>query len=75
MGNVYSRSHPGMFRVILPLGIHGIPTVNGYLIAVAHGATLIDCGIWTGDTGGHGTPCCKRGWTSAASPWHSCGGW
>ena len=52
---------PGVFRVILPLGIHGIPTVNGYLIADAHGATLIDCGIWTGDTGGHGTRVLQEG--------------
>jgi hypothetical protein len=34
-----------VFRLVLPLGIHGIPAVNGYVIADAHGATLVDCGI------------------------------
>jgi glyoxylase-like metal-dependent hydrolase (beta-lactamase superfamily II) len=52
---------PGVFRVMLPLGIHGIPTVNGYLIADAHSATLVDCGIWTGDTGDRGTHVLQQG--------------
>jgi glyoxylase-like metal-dependent hydrolase (beta-lactamase superfamily II) len=46
---------------MLPLGIHGIPTVNGYLIADAHSATLVDCGIWTGDTGDRGTHVLQQG--------------
>lgn len=50
-----SEVTPGVFRLVLPLGIHGIPSVNGYLIGDAHAATLVDCGIWTGDEHGRGT--------------------
>jgi glyoxylase-like metal-dependent hydrolase (beta-lactamase superfamily II) len=46
---------------VLPLGIHGIPTVNGYVIADAHGATLVDCGIWTGEAEGRGTRALEDG--------------
>jgi glyoxylase-like metal-dependent hydrolase (beta-lactamase superfamily II) len=35
----------GVFRLVLPLGIHGIPSVNGYLLADDNGDTLVDCGI------------------------------
>src|SRR5206468_6965750 len=42
---------PGVFRLVLPLGIHGISAVNGYVIADARGATLVDCGVWTGEKG------------------------
>ena len=35
----------GVFRLVLPLGIHGIPSVNGYLLADDSGDTLVDCGI------------------------------
>jgi glyoxylase-like metal-dependent hydrolase (beta-lactamase superfamily II) len=35
----------GVFRLLLPLGIHGIPSVNGYLLADDDGDTLVDCGI------------------------------
>ncbi|HET7477547.1 MAG TPA: MBL fold metallo-hydrolase, partial [Dermatophilaceae bacterium] len=35
----------GVFRLVLPLGIHGIPSVNGYLLADDDGDTLVDCGI------------------------------
>jgi glyoxylase-like metal-dependent hydrolase (beta-lactamase superfamily II) len=51
----FSEVTPGVFRLELPLGIHGIPSVNGYLIADAHSATLVDCGIWTGEAEGRGT--------------------
>jgi glyoxylase-like metal-dependent hydrolase (beta-lactamase superfamily II) len=36
---------PGVFRLVLPLGIHGISSVNGYLLEDASGDTLVDCGI------------------------------
>jgi glyoxylase-like metal-dependent hydrolase (beta-lactamase superfamily II) len=52
---------PGVFRLVLPLGIHGIQSVNGYLIADAHAATLVDCGIWTGDAHGRGTRALEEG--------------
>lgn len=35
----------GVFRLVLPLGIHGMPSVNGYLLADDGGDTLVDCGI------------------------------
>ena len=35
----------GVFRLVLPLGIHGIPSVNGYLLVDDAGDTLVDCGI------------------------------
>ena len=41
----------GVFRLILPLGIHGMPSVNGYLIADEGGDTLVDCGIAVLDPG------------------------
>jgi glyoxylase-like metal-dependent hydrolase (beta-lactamase superfamily II) len=38
---------PGVHRMALPLGIHGVPTVSAYLLHGADGAgdTLVDCGI------------------------------
>lgn len=41
----------GAFRLVLPLGIHGIPSVNGYLLADDAGDTLVDCGIALDDPG------------------------
>ena len=56
-----SEVTPGVFRLELPLGIHGIPSVNGYVIAGAHSATLVDCGIWTGAADGPGTRALEDG--------------
>lgn len=50
-----------MFRLVLPLAIHGIPSVNGYVIADAYSATLVDCGIWTGEAEGRGTHALEDG--------------
>ena len=36
---------PGVHRLALPLGIHGVPTVSAYLLADDAGDTLVDCGI------------------------------
>src|SRR3954465_2627024 len=37
---------PGLPRVALPLGIHGVETVSAYLLAGGDGRdTLVDCGI------------------------------
>jgi glyoxylase-like metal-dependent hydrolase (beta-lactamase superfamily II) len=52
---------PGVFRLVLPLGIHGISSVNGYLLADAHASTLVDCGVWTGAEGGRGTRALEDG--------------
>lgn len=56
-----SEVTPGVFRLVLPLGIHGVPAVNGYLIADASMATLVDCGIWTGAADGLGTRALEDG--------------
>jgi glyoxylase-like metal-dependent hydrolase (beta-lactamase superfamily II) len=39
---------PGVYRLALPLGIQGIPTLSAYLLRDATGDTLVDCGIATG---------------------------
>ncbi len=59
--HLVSEVTPGVFRLVLPLGIHGIPAVNGYVIADARGATLVDCGIWTGEADGKGTRALEDG--------------
>jgi glyoxylase-like metal-dependent hydrolase (beta-lactamase superfamily II) len=42
---------PGVHRLELPLGIHGVTSVNGWLIrGDGDGDTLVDCGIATGPT-------------------------
>jgi glyoxylase-like metal-dependent hydrolase (beta-lactamase superfamily II) len=45
---------PGVHRMALPLGIHGVPTVSAYLLRDdgvdgVGGDTLVDCGIATGE--------------------------
>src|SRR4051794_41844716 len=36
---------PEVFRLALPLGIHGVPTVSAYLLRGDDADTLVDCGI------------------------------
>ena len=43
-----SEIAPGLFRLPLPLGIQGIPTLSAYLLRDDAGDTLVDCGIATG---------------------------
>ena len=45
----------GVFRLALPLGIHGVPTVSAYLLRGEDGDTLVDCGIAAG-VGDDGDP-------------------
>lgn len=45
-----SEVAPGIFRIERPLGIHGIPSVNCYLITDPAGDTLVDCGISASST-------------------------
>jgi glyoxylase-like metal-dependent hydrolase (beta-lactamase superfamily II) len=47
---------PGVHRMALPLGIHGVPTVSAYLVRDDAGDTLVDCGIAAADPGS-GDPC------------------
>jgi glyoxylase-like metal-dependent hydrolase (beta-lactamase superfamily II) len=36
---------PGVHRLELPLGIHGVPTLSAYLLHDDAGDTLVDCGV------------------------------
>ena len=47
---------PGLHRMALPLGIHGVETVSAYLLAGGDGRdTLVDCGV-AAATGPDGDP-------------------
>ena len=51
---------PGLHRLTLPLGIHGVSSVSAYLLAGTGGDTLVDCGVAAapvdgGDAGADGT--------------------
>jgi glyoxylase-like metal-dependent hydrolase (beta-lactamase superfamily II) len=46
----------GVFRLALPLGIHGVPTVSAYLLRGDDRDTLVDCGIAAGVDGGDPGP-------------------
>jgi glyoxylase-like metal-dependent hydrolase (beta-lactamase superfamily II) len=46
---------PGIFRLVLPLSIHGVESVNVYLLRHDDGAVLVDCGADRPEAdGGHG---------------------
>jgi glyoxylase-like metal-dependent hydrolase (beta-lactamase superfamily II) len=47
---------PGVHRLALPLGIHGVPTVSAYLLRDDDGDTLVDCGIGADGEGAGGDP-------------------
>jgi glyoxylase-like metal-dependent hydrolase (beta-lactamase superfamily II) len=52
----------GILRIPLPLGIHGIPSVNGWLLLDDQaGATLVDCGIYAGNESDGGTAALSDG--------------
>jgi glyoxylase-like metal-dependent hydrolase (beta-lactamase superfamily II) len=61
----------GVFRMALPLGIHGVPTVSAYLLRGDDGDTLVDCGIAAGidggDPGPDGTAAVSAALTAAGS--------
>jgi glyoxylase-like metal-dependent hydrolase (beta-lactamase superfamily II) len=51
---------PGLHRLALPLGVHGVSTVSAYLLAGDGADTLVDCGVAAaptpdGDPGPDGT--------------------
>src|SRR3954447_454874 len=60
-----------VYRMALPLGIHGVPTVSAYLLRGDDGDTLIDCGIAAaandGDPGPDGTGAISAALTAAGS--------
>src|SRR3712207_6754935 len=60
-----------VYRLALPLGIHGVPTVSAYLLRGDDGDTLVDCGIAAGvdggDPGPDGTAAVSAALTAAGS--------
>ena len=62
----------GVYRLALPLGIHGVPTVSAYLLRGEDGDTLVDCGIAAGvgdggDPGPDGTAAVAAALAAAGS--------
>jgi glyoxylase-like metal-dependent hydrolase (beta-lactamase superfamily II) len=46
---------PGIFRLVLPLPVHGVESVNVYLLRDEAGSVLVDCGASRPEAaGGHG---------------------
>jgi glyoxylase-like metal-dependent hydrolase (beta-lactamase superfamily II) len=63
---------PGLHRLALPLGIHGVSTVSAYLLAGDGADTLVDCGIAAaptadGDPGPDGTAALEAALTACGS--------
>lgn len=63
---------PGLHRLALPLGIHGVATVSAYLLAGDGADTLIDCGVAAaptpdGDPGPDGTAALEAALTACGS--------
>jgi glyoxylase-like metal-dependent hydrolase (beta-lactamase superfamily II) len=44
-----TRTAAGVNQVALPVGVHGVETVNVYVLADGDRVTLVDCGIWHPD--------------------------
>jgi len=66
-----SEVAPGVFRLVLPLGIHGISSMNAYLLVDESGDTLVDCGVYADDPSG----AVEQGGTGAlAAGLAGCGG-
>ena len=63
---------PGVHRLELPLGIHGVMTVSAYLLAGDGADTLVDCGVAAaatedGDPGPDGTAALEAALTACGS--------
>jgi glyoxylase-like metal-dependent hydrolase (beta-lactamase superfamily II) len=56
---------PGVTRLPLPIGVHGIDTVNCYVLADGNSVTLVDCGIWRSGPGDDGLVVLRQGLRSA----------
>jgi glyoxylase-like metal-dependent hydrolase (beta-lactamase superfamily II) len=56
---------PGVTRLPLPIGVHGIETVNCYVLADADHVTLVDCGIWRAGPGEDGLTPLRQGLQAA----------
>ena len=51
----------GVTRLPLPVGVHGIATVNAYLLADGPHVTLVDCGVWRADPADDGLAALRQG--------------
>src|ERR687886_832637 len=51
---------PGVTRIPLPIGIHGIESVNVYALADGDRVTLVDCGVWRPDPADDGLPALEK---------------
>jgi len=51
----------GVTRVALPVGVHGIKSVNAYVLADGQRVTLVDCGVWRASPEDDGIPALERG--------------
>jgi glyoxylase-like metal-dependent hydrolase (beta-lactamase superfamily II) len=51
----------GMTRVVVPVGMNSIESVNVYVIADGDRVTLVDCGVWRPDPDNEGLPALERG--------------
>jgi glyoxylase-like metal-dependent hydrolase (beta-lactamase superfamily II) len=64
-GTLSTRTDPEtvtrVTRVPLPIGIHGIDSVNAYVLADGDRITLVDCGVWRAGPGDDGLPALERG--------------
>lgn len=68
MAAVASEVVPGVFRLVLPLGIHGVSSLNAYLISDPAGDTLVDCGVYAeGTQPGDGTGALAGGLAESGS--------
>jgi glyoxylase-like metal-dependent hydrolase (beta-lactamase superfamily II) len=61
---------PGVTRVALPIGVHGIESVNVYVLADGDHVTLVDCGVWRADAADDGLPALERGIEKAGYALH-----
>jgi glyoxylase-like metal-dependent hydrolase (beta-lactamase superfamily II) len=51
----------GVTRLALPIGLHGIDTVNAYALADGDHVTLVDCGVWRADPADDGLAALRQG--------------
>lgn len=56
---------PGVRRIPLPIGVHGIETVNAYALADGDRVTLVDCGVWRAGPDDNGLATLEKGLRSA----------
>ena len=55
----------GVTRLPLPVEVHGIATVNAYVIADGRHVTLVDCGVWRADPADDGLAVLRQGMRTA----------